>query len=449
MDIFRSKRASAHQPLDGERPAKRISTPAGQRLSIVLENSHSSRCFQPDPSAKTAKINVTTTSTYCNDPTHQHIDPALHVHQTPRKSGLASFFTGGRLGIPGRGADDQSHNGSGSNLSVSVWSDKDADKFGQVRERRHGGTRRGWAWKRIVIIAAVIVALIIALAVGLAVGLKKKASSRQGSLLPLSPPIHVLTCDGSQPSSASTSGHPTATGTNTGLPSTPTSTLSPSVAPKDFPLGNYSIITFLDTVNKNCTSNPNTWTCTPMTDYYSDPQKALAVMNWEVTGSSGAYKITSRDAGEVLSMTFQNEALQLLDSGKDTERYMFQMSRTKSVNVTGTIGKETGNFECDYGTTTLQGHLYTKLARTYPDDTIVVGNTGYSAWPYGKSCSCEFIREKPTDFRSSCTHRTSRGRRPKRALLQDKIRLSSQRKPKGARRRKSLLLSIQKLDTKR
>ncbi|KAF2128022.1 hypothetical protein P153DRAFT_294269 [Dothidotthia symphoricarpi CBS 119687] len=370
MNVFSFKRAGAHQPLDGERPAKRISTPAGQRLSIVLENSHS-KCFQPDSSAK---INVNTTTTYCNDPTHQHVDAALHVHPTPRKARLTSFFAGGRLGIPS--TDDRSRNGSGSNLSVSVWSDKDGDKFGQVRDRKHGGTRRGYGRKRIIIVAAIVIALIVALAVGLALGLKKKSSDSTSSTSPGSSETSPTPTSGdSQPVSTDTS-------TTTDSPPTSTSTLSPSTAPENFPVGKYSFITYLDTVNKNCTSDPNTWTCNPITDYYSDPQKALAIMNWEITGSAGAYKLTSRDDGEVLSMTFQNQELELLDEGKDTERYKFQMSRTKSVNMTGTLGDTKGDFECDYGTTTLQGHLYTKLQRDYPDDTISVDDTGYSAWPY-------------------------------------------------------------------
>jgi hypothetical protein len=82
---------------------------------------------------------------------------------------------------------------------------------------------------------------------------------------------------------------------------------------------------------------------------------------------------------------FQNEKLELLDGGKDTERYRFQISRTKSVNMTGSIGDSKGDFSCDYGSTNIQGSLYTKMARTYPKDTISVGNTASPAWPYGKT----------------------------------------------------------------
>lgn len=228
-----------------------------------------------------------------------------------------------------------------------------------------------------------IVVLIIALAVGLAVGLKKKPSSEY--VLRTIERNSTNQWHSNSPSTSTSttdeSSKPTSTGTETSA--TPTSTLTPSTMPPDFPRGTHSLVTFLDTVSTGCTSNNATWSCAPYTDYYSDPQKALAVINWEITGSSGSYKISSKDTSD-LDMTFQNAPLDLLDKGKDTERYRFQISRTKTVNMTGKIGNSEGNFECDYGATNLQAYLYTKMQRTYPDDTIEVSTTRYNVWPYGK-----------------------------------------------------------------
>lgn len=174
MDYFRSKRSNAHQPIEDERPSKRISTPAGQRLSMVLESSHIRS--KPTKLEPKSKIEVTTTSTYCNDPTHQHIGPTVHVHEQ-RKPGFLSVITGGRLGdTPRESLEDHSHNGS--NLSVSVWSDPHtprSEKFTQFKAADNG---RRWGWKRLALIGAMVIALIVALAVGLAVGLKKKDSGR-------------------------------------------------------------------------------------------------------------------------------------------------------------------------------------------------------------------------------------------------------------------------------
>jgi len=171
MDYFRGKRLNAHEPLDDERPAKRISTPAGQRLSMVIESTHAMVSSATKPKSK---INVTTTSTYCNDPTHQHIEPVQHVHKSTKLAGMMSVLTGGRMHTPQGSSGDRTPNGS--NLSVSVWSDKDAEKFGHIRQKKRG---RAWGRKRLAIIAGFILAVIIALAVGLALGLKKKSSSRQ------------------------------------------------------------------------------------------------------------------------------------------------------------------------------------------------------------------------------------------------------------------------------
>jgi hypothetical protein len=194
---------------------------------------------------------------------------------------------------------------------------------------------------------------------------------------------------GTQPSST------TGAGPETDKPSTPTSgALAPSSLPSGFPAGSYSFVTFLDTVQSGCTANAATWSCPPTTDYYSDPQKALTILNWEISGSTGAYKISSKGQDPTFGTMFQNEKLELLDSGKDTERYRFQISRTKSVNMTGSIGDQKGDFACDYGNTNIQGSLYTKMARTYPKDTIAVGNTGSPAWPYGKPISITPVKSK-------------------------------------------------------
>lgn len=172
MAIFRSTPSSTHESLDGERPAKRISTPAGQRLSMIIESTQARRSKSPAP----AKINVTTTSTYCNDPTHQHIEPVQHSHKNHKKLAVVSVLTGGKLSTP-RESIEGERTPNGSALSVSVWSDKDGEKFGHVRHKKIGGIRN-WGRKRLAIIGAILLAFIIALAIGLAVGLKKKPTGR-------------------------------------------------------------------------------------------------------------------------------------------------------------------------------------------------------------------------------------------------------------------------------
>ncbi|KAL5119717.1 hypothetical protein ACEQ8H_002323 [Pleosporales sp. CAS-2024a] len=361
MNVFRSKRASAHEPLgDDERPAKRISTPAGQRLSLILESTGARRSKSPSAN-KNANLTVTTTSTYCNDPTHiGHVHPAhRNSKRESKKLGVVCAVTGARLGTPRESLEETTSNGS--HLSVSVWSNNDAEKFEQIRHGAKGEAFPRWSRKRMVIVSAIALASIIALAVGLALGLKKK-------------PSHNAQPAGNQAS-------PT-TGHTSNTPATPSNAMTPSSVPSGFPIGTYSLITFLDTVSSSCTANNATWSCPPTTTYYSDPQKALTAINWKISGKTGSYKISSVGQDATFGTVFQNEKLQLLDAGKATERYHFMISRSKSVNMTGSIGDMTGSFVCDYGATNIQGSLYTKMARTYPQNTIAVPNTGHAAWPY-------------------------------------------------------------------
>jgi hypothetical protein len=104
----------------------------------------------------------------------------------------------------------------------------------------------------------------------------------------------------------------------TDKPPTPASSLAPSALPSGFPLGTFSFITFLDTAQSDCTANAATWTCPPTTNYYVDPQKALTILNWEISGTPGSYKISSNGQDATFGTMFQNEKLELVDSGKDT-----------------------------------------------------------------------------------------------------------------------------------
>jgi hypothetical protein len=175
----------------------------------------------------------------------------------------------------------------------------------------------------------------------------------------------------------------TPAGSETDKPPTPAFSVAPSTLPSGFPVGTFSFVTFLDTMQSGCTANAATWTCPPSTDYYSDPQKALTILNWEISGSPGSYKISSKGQDPTFGTMFQNEKLELLDSGKDTERFRFQLSRAKVVNMTGSIGDDKGDFTCDYGATNIGGALYTKMAKTYPPDTIAVTGAGNPPWPFG------------------------------------------------------------------
>jgi hypothetical protein len=120
----------------------------------------------------------------------------------------------------------------------------------------------------------------------------------------------------------------------------------------------------------------------------------------------------------VFGTSFQNENLVLLDSGKLTERYRFQIMRSKTVNATTTIGDAKGDFDCDYGSTNIAGYLYTKMQRTYPDDTVAVSGAGENVWPYGKLLLRPLIFGHMANIIPSCARRTKRSRWQRSTSLQ-------------------------------
>ena len=122
-----------------------------------------------------------------------------------------------------------------------------------------------------------------------------------------------------------------------------------------------------------------TWTCYPYTDYYTSTSKALATFNWVISGSAGAYKISSTD--NPFSISFTNAPLDLLDEGKDTERYRFLIAQTTTVTPATNLTADNAAVDCDF-VGNLQGSLYTKMAKEYPSDREPSGDPSYDLWPY-------------------------------------------------------------------
>lgn len=143
MDFFNKRGATKlTDDEDTHLPApKRISTPAGKRLSVVMDNpSHNFR--SPKRNSRLSGKS----STLSNVTEHPH---------------ESSEFT----------------NGSAGGYSYSIFSDKSAvppEKpllVIEVGPKR----RKGW-WKKLAIYFALFVVVIVAVAVGMALGLKKKSS---------------------------------------------------------------------------------------------------------------------------------------------------------------------------------------------------------------------------------------------------------------------------------
>lgn len=174
--------------------------------------------------------------------------------------------------------------------------------------------------------------------------------------------------------------------------SAPSSTSTSSLT-GPFPIGSYSLNTFLDTVSTNCTSNPATWRCYPYTTYSSSPTAALATFNWIITASttsSGNYTISSTD--NPFAINFGNASLRLLDANAATERYHFRVPITKLVVPSVAITSDNTMATCFFNGTIFEANLYTKIPNTYPpaspSSTSAAASSsstaggGFGSWPY-------------------------------------------------------------------
>lgn len=217
------------------------------------------------------------------------------------------------------------------------------------------------SWRRsTLIIAAVVVLLVIGLIVGLAVGLTvgRKGSKGKGGGL-------------AGPSETS--------------------------SPQPFPLGQFSMITALRTVNSSCTSNAETWNCYPYQIYdAANPDSGKLTFNWVIANSSSSYATidsgTTSDEGEPanltisatgnpFSVTFNNTPLTYISPASNTSsaRYTFKFDMSKAFNPPVSLASNNVATQCFYNQTTFTGTLYLSATRTYPapnssDDAL--------QWPY-------------------------------------------------------------------
>ncbi|KAL1630505.1 hypothetical protein SLS56_004779 [Neofusicoccum ribis] len=298
---------------------KKISTPAGQRLSTIMDH-------RAPP-----------------------IPPRSILRNNKNLNDIEESSTSSVLGSKG-----------GQSYSTA-WSEgglfsKDA-KLDALRNNRHIAKRGGWG--RLLLIVAIIVAAIIALALGLVFGLQKTKSNNSNN----------------SSSSSSSAADSSNNDQSNGSTRTSSGSSSTSTASADFPLGTYSFSTFLDTVTTECVSNEDTWNCYPYVIYNSNKQKALTTFNLVITGSKGDYKISSTD--NPLSLEFDEVDLPLYSEGQDSERYHFQFTMDKKVVPQTSITDDGSSAVCYFNSTTFTGYLYTKMEKDYPTD-----DDSSNAWPY-------------------------------------------------------------------
>ncbi|KAI4116316.1 MAG: hypothetical protein LQ338_007736 [Usnochroma carphineum] len=139
-------------------------------------------------------------------------------------------------------------------------------------------------------------------------------------------------------------------------PQAPENATSTSNSTGPFPAGSYTLITFLDTVQTDCSSQAQDWSCYPYHTHNQSASQATANFTWVITSSGDGFSVSS--TSNPWSINFDGTPLTLVDAGTDNERYQFNTSLNKI--TVPTIG-----VNCFFNDTNLEGNLYTQKAPTY------------------------------------------------------------------------------------
>ncbi|KAI9820118.1 MAG: hypothetical protein M1832_003825 [Thelocarpon impressellum] len=225
------------------------------------------------------------------------------------------------------------------------------EKLSDIRHNKHL-VKRGGLW-RFCGLALVVIMITVGLAVGLAVGLRKRSSPEAAA-----------------------------------APQNATATAAPA-PPGPFPIGSYSMVTFLDSVATNCTSEPDAWRCYPYSTYEESGINSAATFNWiieaakESASSSSNFTISS--SNNPFALTFSDIPLQMLDAGLSSERYRFQVPMDKVVVPSSPITNDNSRATCWFNGTTLQAELFTKREKSFPPvsaSELGSADKAYKAWPF-------------------------------------------------------------------
>ncbi|KAL8710783.1 MAG: hypothetical protein Q9225_007231 [Loekoesia sp. 1 TL-2023] len=227
----------------------------------------------------------------------------------------------------------------------SVWdaTGPKGEKLADVRNNKHIARRGGW--KRICLIALLMIAVIVGLVVGLVFGLRKKHSSSKGA---------------------------------PEWPQSPENATSTSNITGPFPAGSYTLVTYLDTVQTDCSSQAQDWSCYPYHTYAESPSQAIANFTWVITKSEDGFSVSS--TSNPWSINFDNTPLTMVDAGTDDERYQFNTTLNKI--TVPSIG-----VNCFFNDTTMEGNLYTKKPQNY---TVSGTSTSFAATATAPASSNDF-----------------------------------------------------------
>ncbi|PNS21629.1 hypothetical protein CAC42_988 [Sphaceloma murrayae] len=246
------------------------------------------------------------------------------------------------------------------------WRAEDSQYFENEEKpglrRRIAGRRGGIG--RCMIIAVVVLAVIIALAVGLGIGLSRRNRSSNSAA------------------------------------ESDTQSLQSS---QEFPLGQYTFVTTLRTVQTDCTSDPATWRCYPYNTYQNNNSTAgLALFNWVINAASQEFpsngstpstqasgtttSLSVSSSRDPFSIPLDNRSLTYVNDNNNP-RYTFNFTYSKNVVPTTAISTSNVASTCFFNQTQFTATLYLSNSRAldYPGQGLMDAaqiQGGYPRWPY-------------------------------------------------------------------
>ena len=162
-----------------------------------------------------------------------------------------------------------------------------------------------------------------------------------------------------------------------------------------YPVGEYSLVTALRTIETNCTSDPNTWRCFPGPTFDQSASASLATFNWLLSNSSALYATNNSDlstsaegvaanltitaSNNPFSIAFDSTPLTFIND--TSPRYTFAANISQKIIPASNITADNRATVCFFNQTQVIGtlHLDDTFAQHY---TYTGNNASYTLWPY-------------------------------------------------------------------
>jgi hypothetical protein len=151
-----------------------------------------------------------------------------------------------------------------------------------------------------------------------------------------------------------------------------------------FPVGAYTLLTYLLTQTSACTPNPATWRCYPYTLYSASQTGSLTTLDWIVSGTntSAGPKYSIASSSNPFALPFSDAQFTLSNKGSPDEHWSFITVLEKVVYPDAVITSNGNAARCYYNDSMISAKLYTKRQKMLPGNEVVSADEKVKgSWP--------------------------------------------------------------------